>query len=163
MRTQSGAAFLGLLLLCSAAAAAREKIYAPLPDKVIAAKTVFLVNDSGAAKFADALYREVKDWNRWQVVTDRGKADLVLVLSRQETVAGVISTASATAVGQTVSGSGVAVPVATQRWYLHVLDSKTGEKLWTADATMGGKLWRSWGSIAKSLLSDIQKRLRDVK
>jgi glucose dehydrogenase len=55
------------------------------------------------------------------------------------------------------------VPVATQRWYLHVLDSKTGEKLWTADATMGGKLWRSWGSIAKSLLSDIQKRLRDVK
>ena len=33
----------------------------------------------------------------------------------------------------------------------------SGEKLWTADTAMGGKLWRTWNSIAKSLLSDIQK------
>jgi hypothetical protein len=158
MKLYFGISLLGFVLCC--VAVAQEKTYAPLPDKVIAAKTVFLVNDSGTAKFGDALYRQVKEWNRWQVVTDRGKADLVLVLSQQEAVAGVMSSASSTAVGQTASGTGVAVPITTQRWYLHVVDAKTGERLWTADATMGGKLWRSWSSIAKSLLSDIQKRLQ---
>jgi hypothetical protein len=159
MRIHVEFSFLGLLLLCSATATS-QKTYAPLPDKVVAAKTVFFVNDTGTAKFGDALYRQLKDWKHWQIVTDREKADLILVLSQQDTVAGVISTASATSVGQTATGTGVAVPVTTQKWYLHVVDARTGEKLWTADATMGGKLWRSWGSIAKSLLSDIQKRLQ---
>jgi hypothetical protein len=85
---------------------------------------------------------------------------LVLVLSQDESVAGVISTASATAAGQTVSGTGITAPIKTQKWYLHVVDANSGEKLWTSDATMGGKLWRSWSAIAKSLLADIQKRLQ---
>jgi hypothetical protein len=160
MRLLVGFPLLGFAMLCVAAATAQEKTYAPLPDKVSAAKTVFFINDSGTAKFGDALYRQLKDWNRWQVVTDRAKADLVLVLSQQDTVAGVMSTASATAVGQTATGTGLAVPITTQRWYLHVLDAHTGDRLWTADATMGAKLWRSWGSIAKSLVSDIRKRLQ---
>jgi glucose dehydrogenase len=93
-------------------------------------------------------------------VTDRGKADLVIVLSQKETVAGVMATGSATAAGSTASGSGVAVPITTQNWYLHVIDAKTAEKLWTADTSMGGKLWRTWNSIAQSLVNDIKKRLR---
>jgi len=80
MRIKTSYGVLGLLLLCSLAVA-QEKIYAPLPDKVISAKTVFFVNDSGTARFGDDLYRQIKAWNRWQVVTDRTKADLVLVLS----------------------------------------------------------------------------------
>jgi hypothetical protein len=150
---------LGLLLLCSLSFA-QEKEYAPLPETVVAAKTVFLVNDSGTAKLGDAFYQQIRAWNRWQVVTNREKADLVLVVSQQDTLAGVVSTASATTVGQTATGTGVAVPITTQKWYLHVVDAHTNEKLWTADATMGGKLWRSWGAIAKSLLSDIQKRMK---
>jgi trans-2-enoyl-CoA reductase len=151
---------LGLTILSGSLAIAQQTTYAPLPDKVVNAKTVFLVNNSGTTKFGDALFRQVKDWSRWQIVTDRGKADLVLVLSQDDSAAGVISTASATAVGQTVSGTGVAAQVKTQKWYLHVVDASSGEKLWTADATMGGKLWRSWNAIAKSLVSDIQKRLQ---
>lgn len=138
---------------------AQEKGFAPLPDKITKAKTVFLVNDSGTAKLGDELYRQVVRWHHWQVVTDKGRADLILVLNQQETVTGIVSTASATSVGQTASGTGVAVPVKMQKWYLHVIDASTGEKLWTTDTSMGGKLWRSWGAIAKSLLSDIQKRL----
>jgi outer membrane protein assembly factor BamB len=161
MRIQVTTAF-GLLLLCALTAVAEEKIYAPLPEKIVTAKTVFFMNESGTARFGDDLYRQIKAWNRWDVVTDRGKADLVLVLSPSDTVPVVITTASATASGQSASGTRTTTAgnMQTQHWHLYVIDAKTGENLWRADASMGGKLWRSWGSIAKSLLSDIQKRLK---
>jgi hypothetical protein len=53
--------------------------YAPLPDQIVSAKTVFLMNETGKAKFGDAIYKQVKTWNRWQVITDKNQADLVLV------------------------------------------------------------------------------------
>jgi hypothetical protein len=46
MKTQVGFALIGLML-CRASAIAGEKAYAPLPDKVVAAKTVVLLNESG--------------------------------------------------------------------------------------------------------------------
>ena len=152
----------GFLLLCAVMAVAAKKIYAPLPDKVVAAKTVFFINESGTARFGDDLYRQIKAWNRWDVVTDRGKADLILVLSPSDTVPVVITTVSATASGESASATRMTAAgnMQTQHWHLYVMDAKTGENLWRADASMGGKLWRSWGSIAKSLLSDIQQRLK---
>jgi hypothetical protein len=106
MKPQISFTLLGLALF-SMAAFAEQKDYAPLPEKVVAAKTVMLVNESGTSRFGDDLCRQIKAWNRWQVVTDKGKADLVLVLSPSDTVPVVVSTASATASGQTVYGSGV--------------------------------------------------------
>jgi outer membrane protein assembly factor BamB len=161
MKTQIGFALLGLMLY-GAAAVAEEKAYAPLREKVLAAKTVMLVNESGTARFGDELYRQIKSWNRWEVVADRGKADLVLVLSPSDTVPVMVSSASEIASGQTVYGTEVTAKgnMQTQHWHLYVMDAKTGENLWTAEASMGGKLWRSWGSIAKSLLTDIQKRMQ---
>ena len=49
MKTQIG--FVLLVVLSSAAA--EKKAYAPLPDKVIAARTIMLVNESGTARFGD--------------------------------------------------------------------------------------------------------------
>ena len=66
--------------------------------RVVTAKTVFFINESGTGRFGDDLYRQIKAskaWNRWDVVTDREKADLVLVLSPSDTVPMVITTASA--------------------------------------------------------------------
>jgi len=152
----------GFLLLCTIPSIAEKKIYAPLPDKVVAAKTVFFINESGTARFGDDLYRQIKLWNRWDVVTDKGKADLILVLSPSDTVPVVITTASATTSGESTSATRLTATgnMQTQHWHLYVMDAKTGENLWRSDASMGGKLWRSWGSIAKSLLSDIQERLK---
>ncbi len=173
MRIQVTTVF-SFLMLCAITASAEKKIYAPLPEKVTAAKAVFFVNDSGTARFGDDLYRQIKAWNRWDVVTDRGKADLVLVLSPSDTVPVVITTTSGTATATiseqspydarvTAAGNATKVTAAgnmqTQHWHLYVIDAKTGENLWRADASMGGKLWRSWGSIAKSLLTDIRQRL----
>jgi hypothetical protein len=77
-----------------------------LPDKVVDAKTVFYVNDTGSSRFGDDLYQELKKWNRWQVVTDRSKADLILVLSQRDHIEGTIATATATSSGQTAYATG---------------------------------------------------------
>jgi hypothetical protein len=152
----------GLFLLCSIAVNSEDKLYAPLPDKVVAAKTVFFVNDSGTARFGDDLYRQLKSWNRWEVVSDREKADLILVLSASDTAPLTVTVKAGTNTGQSTSETKMTSSgrMDTQHWHLYVIDARTGDNLWRSDASMGGKLWRSWGSIAKSLVSDIQKRLK---
>ena len=154
------------VLLCAISIVAQERPaagndkYAPLPDKVVNAKTVFYVNDTGNSRFGDDMYREIRKWNHWQVVTDRAKADLVFVLSQQGS-GGVISTGTVTATGNTASGTVITAPInPSPGWYLHLVDSNTGEELWTARHTLGGRLWQSWGSVARSLLSDLQKRMK---
>src|SRR5262245_27060498 len=90
-----------LALLCLA----QDKVYAPLPDKVVGARTAFLINDSGDTKLGDAVYRELKKWNKWEIVTERGKADLVLVVNRSDEVVGIVSTGSVTGTGTSASGT----------------------------------------------------------
>ncbi len=36
-----------------------EDKYAPLPAQIVSAKTVFLMNETGKAKFGDAVYKQV--------------------------------------------------------------------------------------------------------
>jgi hypothetical protein len=88
--------------------AAQEK-YAPLPDKVVQAKTIFLQNDSGEEKFGDNVFQELQQWGRWRIVTNRSGADIVIALDRK--------------------------PIDTKdrwrnNWYLRILDPTSGEVLW---------------------------------
>ncbi len=110
--------------------------YAPLPSQIVSARTVFLMNETGKAKFGDAVYKQIKTWNRWQVITDKNQADLVLVVTDK---GGMKS--------------------ANPSFYLNVTDAKTGSVLWTSRTTMQGKLWRSWNSVAETLVGDIRKRI----
>jgi len=132
----------------------------PLPDKVVAARTVFLINETDENKFGDRFYQELKKWNRWQIVTDRAKADLVLVISQRDSLGAMITTGTATATGQTAQGTVISGQLKSSSWHLYVVDATTGETLWRTKTTGQGKLWRMWSSIAKSLLSDVQKRLK---
>ena len=59
------------------------KNHAPLSKKVLSAKTVYIENH-GSAKGGDKATQELKKWGRWEIVEDRTKADLVLVLTSQE-------------------------------------------------------------------------------
>lgn len=119
-------------------AATNADKYAPLPIQIVSAKTIFLMNETGKAKFGDAIYKQIKTWNRWQVVTSKDQADLVLVVTDK-------------------GGAGSLNP----SFYLNVVDPKTGAQLWTCRTTMQGKVWRSWDSVAETLLGDIRKRLRE--
>jgi hypothetical protein len=146
--------FLSLL-----SAHAQSSKYAPLPDRVASAKTIFYVNDTGSTRFGDDMYQEIRKWNRWQVVTDRSKADLIFVLSQRETVEGIVTTGTATNAGNSASGTAVSAPAKSSSWYILFVDPKTGELIWSTRHTLGGRLWQSWGSVARSLLADVQKRM----
>jgi len=129
--------------------------HAPLPDKLVRAKTVFLENRTGDQKLADKFYEEVSGWERWTFATDRSKADILLILSNEETFAGVMTTGSATAIGHSAYGVGVGVPISQQYVYLHIADRETGDALWTAKS----RVKIGAGRTAGGLVSDLKKRL----
>jgi len=133
---------------------AAEHKHAPLPDKLVQAKTVFLENSTGDQKLADRVYEQVTTWQRWAVVTDRSKADILLILSFDPNSTAVVTTGSATAIGRSAYGTGVGIPV---QWYvyLHVVDRETGDPLWTARSRMKAGAGRTAGG----LLSDLKQRL----
>jgi hypothetical protein len=148
-----------LLILHTEVVAGQDK-YAPLPEKVVNAKTVFYINDTTSSRFGDDLYQELRKWNRWQVVTDRKRADLILVLSQRDHIEGTIATATATTSGNTTYATGASAPIKSSSWHIFLIDPANGQTVWISSHTMGGRLWQSWGSVARSLLSDIQKRMK---
>ena len=104
--------------------------YAPLPDRIVTARTAFLQTDTGEQKFADNMFRQLEEWGRWRVVTSRSEADLVLSLDHKDKL--------------------------HNNFYLRVIDRESGETLWTAkkDVQIG-----TLRGVAKALLSDLRKRL----
>ncbi len=58
-----------------------KETYAPLPDKIMHAKTVFIENRTNDAEVADMVFRELPKWKKYALVNDRSKADLVFVLT----------------------------------------------------------------------------------
>ena len=149
-----------VLLVLQVQVVAGQDKYAPLPEKVVKAKTVFYINDTSSSRFGDDLYRELKKWNRWQVVGDRKQADLILVLSQRDHIEGTIAAATATTNGNTAYATGASAPIKSSSWHIYLIDPTNGETVWVSSHTLGGRLWQSWGSVARSLLSDIQKRIK---
>jgi hypothetical protein len=153
-------ALLAALLILQTHGVAGQDKYAPLPEKVVNAKTVFYINDTTSSRFGDDLYQELRNWNRWQVVTDKKKADLILVLSQRDHIEGTIATATATTSGNTAYATGTSAPIKSSSWHIFLIDPTNGQTVWISSHTLGGRLWQSWGSVARSLLSDIQKRMK---
>jgi len=127
--------FILVMTLAGLFTALTEEKYAPLPDKVVQAKTAFLQNDSGEQNLTDQVYREIERWGRWKVVTDRTEADIVISVDRK--------------------------PLDSKdrfrnNFYLHVLDGKTGEDLLTLKRN---KVLGRTGDVTKELVSDLKKRL----
>ena len=117
---------LGLLLaLITTNARPAAQNYAPLPDRIVGAKTIYLVNDSGNMRVFDKLFKDLRNWGRFTVVTNREGADLVAVLTTR--TISLSTTTGSTANPVVVAGSG---EVLTDL-HLRVFDARTGEQLWT--------------------------------
>jgi hypothetical protein len=56
---------------------AKDK-HAPLPASVIAAKTVYIDNQTGDAEITDRAYDALSKWGRFKILKDAKVADLVL-------------------------------------------------------------------------------------
>jgi len=61
---------LALLAAFGVSGFAEESERAPLPEKLVTAKTVFIQNESGETGFADAVFAHLQEWGRWKVVTN---------------------------------------------------------------------------------------------
>jgi hypothetical protein len=109
---------------------ADEGKHAPLPQKLVAAKTAFIQNDSGEQGFSDAVFLQLQEWGRWRVVANRTDADVVIALDHKDGL--------------------------HNYFYLRVLDRESGDMLWTArkDAAI-----RIWGRVARMLMSNLRKQL----
>ena len=52
--------------------------HAPLPASVIAAKTVYIDNQTGSSQITDKAYEALSKWGRYKIVKDAKDADLVI-------------------------------------------------------------------------------------
>jgi hypothetical protein len=55
--------------------------HAPLPDAVMQAKTVYIVNQSGRQDIADSAYAEFSKWGRFSVAKTKESADIVAIFT----------------------------------------------------------------------------------
>lgn len=148
-----------LLALGFAGAASAKEQQAPLPERILQAKTLFVDNQSKYADVADHFYDEISKWKRFRLVSKKEDADLVVVLTTQESE-GVASTNQpyvTNKIGDTkiTTGGGRVYTYTSGATQLTFVDPKSGEKVWTN--TMA---WSKKGST-RLLVRDLRKRIEN--
>ena len=121
-----------LLFLCASASLWSSDTKAPLPEKLLTAKAVYIDNQSGYQKFADTVYKELMKWGRFTVVDSADKSDIALRLE----------------IGYDPDGYDVAT--------LRVVD-RNGAVLWS-----NSRPWTLLNNGPKKLLADFRKRLTET-
>ena len=162
--------FLLVAVVCAAVSAstfAKPKNHLPLPPEILSAKTIYIDNQSGIAKIGDRTFEQITKWGRWQVVSDRHKADLILLLSAREYNGGYVTTGGGTT--GTIDDNGnintTTQPTYTSRvsvnyTYVTVIDPKTGDSLWS-NSKRWGNLYNGFHSASKGLIDDLMKRIKE--
>lgn len=145
----SSLAMLTFLMFCGFALPNARHL--PLPPQIVAARTVFIENQSGDADIGDRAYDELLKWGRFKVVKDKSHADLILSLSLNESLDGYRTTG-----GGEIGG--IRQPIHTLTIvsdYTRVtfLDAKTGDVL-SSDSRRAGVR-----SATRILINTLRKRL----
>ena len=134
--------------------------------RILNAKTVCFLNQTGSASVGDHALAQLKKWKKFQLVSDPNHADLVFLLSADPYKGGNILLAS----GQTASvdnkGHVSEDPVPnynkvspTRYACLTVLDPKTGENLWS-DQHLWGGLLTGFDSVGARLIAKLEKQTK---
>ena len=133
--------------------------------KILAAKTVYFDNQTGADAVGAAALAQVKKWARFQIVDDKKLADLIFLLSADPYNGGYIIYSG----GQTgtVDSNGHLqedrVPnynrqAPVRDAYLTVIDPKTGQNLWSDSHVWGGLLTGA-NSAGERLVKKLEKQV----
>lgn len=141
-----------------------ESKHAPLPQKVINAKTVYIDNRSGYANIADKAYDELQKWGRFRIIGDVKDADLVLLFSASSYHGGYTSTATVFSNTNEYSGNtqttgtvtSNTAPQIISETHLTLIDPKTGESIWS-----DSREWGRFRSATRGLLKDLRKRMTE--
>jgi hypothetical protein len=117
--------------------------HAPLPDKVLSAKTVYIDNRTGFEEAADHCYDALKKWGRYTITGDKSKSDLVFLLEGNHETRGAY----------VPHDSGVVTTIRRSATSLSVIDPSNGDVLWS-DTQYAPR-----GSKAGSLVAELRKRV----
>jgi hypothetical protein len=159
-----------LLIVCTTAAAQQHaQLAQPTPSpapqkispKILAAKTVFFEDQSNMPAAGKATLEKLKTWGRFQIVSDKTQADLVILLSASPARDHLVYSGGQT--GTIEKGNVVEDPVPNylqskpvRSAYLTVYDGKTGESLWNDSHRWGGLL-TGFNSAGPRLMSELKK------
>jgi hypothetical protein len=123
-------------------------MFRALPSKVTQGKSVYIACDTclrAMAKAKLAAYQQLLDWNRFVVVPDRDKADLVLLFAANPYM------------GDYLTRDGPDPrPIRVDTTFMSVIDPRTGQNLWSDSKTAGS--WRV-GGATKDLIDEFRSQL----
>lgn len=163
MWTRSAITVIAVLALASIVSASHRKM--PLPQQVMAAKTIYIDNRSGDADLGDKAYDELEKWGRYQIVDSPDKADLVLLLSAKEYIGGYTSGTYRNTTGNVDNngnvnaqtyGTTTSHAVISGTTYITLIDPKSGASLW-GDA----RAWGRFKSATRGLIKELRERVKD--
>jgi len=125
-----------------------DDIVRELPPKVAQAKTVAIICDAcprGMAKAPRVAYEQLSDWERFTIVPDPTKADVVFLFSANPYL------------GDYVTRDGPDTrPVDVAATYMNVIDPRTGASLW-GDYDRAGSYFVA--SATKNLIAEFREQL----
>ena len=151
-----------LVLIALPSGLAKTK-HAPLPDQVLQAKNVYIVNLTGEASFLDKAYDEITKWGRFKVVSKRDDADLLFVLSAREYTTTMVTDSNTEgrvddSGNVKLEGHSQTSTVVNGTTFLTVADPKSGDELWS-DSKAWGSLLTGFHSATRGLIQNLQKRI----
>lgn len=71
-----------LIALCVFPLLAKSE-HAPLPEEVMAAKTIYLQNKTGTQNILDDAYQQFERWGRFKITGRKSEADLIVVFTHR--------------------------------------------------------------------------------
>jgi hypothetical protein len=136
-----------------------------LPPKMMNARTVYFEDRTGVDKVGEAALVQLKQWGRYQVVTNKNKADLIVLLSSDRYKGGHIVLASGNT--GTIDNGHVEedrvpdynVQSSVREAYLSVIDAATGDLLWSDSRKWGGLL-TGRNSAGERLVKKLEKQMK---
>jgi len=134
--------------------------HAPLPEKLVSAKTVFIDNRTGYAEIGDKAYQQVTKSGQFQVVTSSTRADVVFLFTAST------FTGSYTTDGRIDDNGRIQSETVAQnsgQTVLTVIDPNSSQVLW-ADSKVwgGGSRFRFINkSATKELVKELCKRIAE--
>jgi hypothetical protein len=145
-----------VLLLCAVGFAQKKDEMPPLPSKLLAAKTVFLLVDTDWSQgHTRNAYKELQKWDRFKVVANQEDADLIFSISNRDAGAMTVSTGSVVGTANYASGTAIGVPIMLHDYFLRVYDREKGTLLFAASTNQ--RMARS--AETRRLIDALRKRM----
>lgn len=142
-----------VLLSFSISAVAKDK-HAPLPARLISAKTAYIDNQTNYSQVTDRAYDELTKWGRFKIVDSSQKADVVFRLTADTAPDTVTRTSTYDSSTQTWK-YGTARTSGGTDVHFSVVDPANGDILWTASKE------KPFHSQTREDIKELRKRIEE--